>query len=270
MNLHPRALETFASPERHTFTIINVYTGTTYTATLARETKCFYVMWVSGLVSGGRVVERRFHKATMTINELSLYIEDTAAVKAQSEKEIAAKVAYANELNATDAPTVTTDADLAIVLDSVHCTTTVDMTPDLHDAPAFCTNCETYVKHDELIFNVPTASMVCIDCDDELDTKGRELLATIKNVALLNYMGGHLGHNFTPTLKELPRMLTAFRPNTGNVGSPNEMLARIGGFMVMAARNNNTRVIYNACGEYIAHGSYDEINSALLAITNAE
>jgi len=80
----------------------------------------------------------------------------------------------------------------------------------------------------------------------------------------MNYIGGHLpGYHFTPTLRHLPRNLFAFRPNTGHPGSPNEMINRLGYYVVMASRHNNVRALYDASGAYVTHGQYDEIHTAL-------
>ena len=253
MILHHRALATTASPEVHTFRIVNTYTGKSIECKLARETKCYYVMWSKEL-SGGRYLERRFHKATMSNDELMLIITVTADDVAQTEKEIAAKVAF-------------NKADTAARIEAVKVREAAEAAPIAHDAPTFCGNCETYAKHDEMIVNDSTQILVCIDCDDELDTAALELLTTIKNVALLNYMGGHLaGHNFTPTLKELPRMLIAYQPNRGNEGSPAAMVNTIGGFLVKPSPCSMLRVLYNACGEYITHGDHDHLTATLNAI----
>ena len=74
MQLHHRAMSEAVSTETHSFKIVNIYTGKHITCTLARETKCYYVMWSQEL-SGGRSLERRFHKATMNNDELCLIIE---------------------------------------------------------------------------------------------------------------------------------------------------------------------------------------------------
>lgn len=341
MNTSPRALDVTANPELHTFTVLDVYTGRSYECKLARETKCYYVMWVKCL-SGGRFLERRFHKATMTHVDLNLYIELTADVEAAAAAKAETITQLKDDSNAeivrttqnyyivnvalpgrepfqtafkigtmqngaltltithgvphvTDAraeavaataDTVNEDLEQLITPESIAAVEAVqaDTTPsenaqalaaptrrnpDGH--PCFCHNCEQYHPFDEMIENTPTGLTVCIDCDDELDTAARERLATIKNVATLNYICGHLpGFNFTPTLRHLPRMLIAFTPNTGQPDSPNEMIRRLGYSVVVAARGSHVRVVYDDSGAYVVHGGFNEIEPALTAIINGD
>lgn len=242
MNLSPRALTTLASPEQHTFTIHNIYTGKNITCKFARETKCYYVMWMKlPTHSENQWLEIRFHKATMSTDELNLYIEDTAELKAAARADVAARIAAVKVREAAEAA------------------------PIAHDAPTFCGNCETYAKHDEMIVNDSTQILVCIDCDDELDTAARELLTTIKNVALLNYIGGHLpGYNFTPTIDALPADLVPYRSTTGRDGSPAAMCLYLGYWMVKPSPNTAVRILYNNHGEYVTHGDYNVISYTLL------
>ncbi|MBL4909054.1 MAG: hypothetical protein JKX78_03685 [Alteromonadaceae bacterium] len=82
MQLSTHALSTPAT-DAHTFYILNLYTGAKYSCSLRSETKWYYIVEVTGMLSRGAVAVRRFHKATMCIDELCLYIrnvkEETAA-----------------------------------------------------------------------------------------------------------------------------------------------------------------------------------------------
>lgn len=315
MNLSPRALTTLASPERHTFSIINIYTGKTIQCKFARETKCYYIMWQKlPTHTANQWLEVRFHKATMSVDELNLYIEDTAELKAAARADVAARIAAVKaadhcpnceqECN-TDELTQSAHSDVMYCPeciqeekdDDAHSAQTaqalaeVDTTgeanlyiatpaPIAHDAPHFCPQCETYNKADEMTTSAWLTALICIDCatdeenaltaaDEQAEEAARELLTTIKNVALLNYTLGHLpGFNFTPTVKELPRSMIAFIPNTGRPGSPNALINTLGYMVVKPTPTTLTRVLYNNRGEYVTHGDFDVINTALIALSN--
>lgn len=336
MQLHHRALSTLASPETHTFKIVSLYTGKHITCTLARETKCYYVMWSQEL-SGGRSLERRFHKATMTNDELMLIITVTADDKAKAQEEVAALIDAAKANGSSTINEVTRNEEAQLVADveeeladeaaaltfcascnceqadpeamkaspwfeSLICAYCSEREAEAaqpiafindHDAPHFCPACEGYCKTDEMTASAWVTALICIDCATAeenalsatltgIDCKividmrplidgNRRRQAMIESVLEMNYIGGHLaGYHFTPTLKELPRNLFAYRPNTGREGSPNAAINKLGYFVVNLSRRSDARAIYDCLGNYLIHGSYDLINDFLIDIISGD
>lgn len=280
MNLSQHAL-TVPATAAHTFYALNIYTGAKYKCILRSETKWYYTVEVTGILSGGRVAVRRFHKATMCIDELCLYIrnvkeETTARIDAvKADRAADDEQEILNVL--TPSPTMTQALKETAAIESTH---TDPGGPIAHDAPHFCPACEGYAKADEMTASAWVTMLICIDCataeEDALSSTLTGIDCSIKidmrpesdiieAVLEMNYIGGHLpGYHFTPTLKELPRNLFAYQPNNGREGSPNAIINSLGYYIVNLRRGFDTRALYDCLGHYIIHGDYDVINAYLI------
>ena len=280
MNLSPRALNTPATTA-HTFTINNIYTGTSYECTLTRETKCFYIVEVLNGLSGGRSMTRRFHKATMCIDELCLYIAAPVTINETLETlitpESIAAVAEVQADHSNAAPSNNEAVNACPVVAS-EVSTGADYIPATR-APNFCPNCEQYHPNDEMTHSVLLDGVFCIDCANEINDAydngdaqtDAVILELFKSTSQLNYMGGHLaGFNFTPTIDELPAGLVPYQPvSMYHRGSPAHLCELLGYSMLKVTHTGGFRVLYNERGAYVTHGRYNDLNQALIKAAKA-
>jgi hypothetical protein len=121
MILSTHALTTPATAA-HTFYALNLHTGIKYTCTLTRETKCYYVVLVDSNCAGYGAIERRFHKATMCINELCLYIRNTDNVTPSAQTATALVEADAVEAAQVALDVLTDEVEAVAVVNAVNMT----------------------------------------------------------------------------------------------------------------------------------------------------